>query len=118
MAKKILTKQQALKDCIKLWQHIADNPMVGKTRARVKVLPHKMYYNECPCCEYLAQFDRSCGSLSTCLLTWSEYGTDYACLKSDSPYSLWVDSDSAIEKQTYALEIVKLAEDALAKLED
>lgn len=108
-----LTKKQALRDCIILWQYLADSPSVDKKDAVKDVLPNKVYEADCPCCEYDSQHSERCAH--KCIVGWPNGN----CTDEKSPFLSWLKSEFNItDKTKYALEVIKLAEDALANLED
>lgn len=108
-----LTKKQALEDCIVLWQHLADNPADTKINAVEIVLPGKHYISNCPCCEYSLRHNGLRPCATRCIISWP----GGHCQTYASPYHSWCTVPYA-KSTKYALEIVKLAKEALAKLEE
>lgn len=129
-----LTKRQTLTDCIKLWQHLAENPNKKKVSfyqavksifehgpiltyhnamkadAVNSVLSGKAYLNNCPCCEYAKQ---SGNCEDSCIINWTgNKGTVFStqdCLQADSPYFIWRTTHKAAVRRQAALRIVELA---------
>lgn len=138
-----LTKRQALLDCITIWQYLADNPEANpvlldcstfntvwsikpddaKHDAILAVLPDKQYMHDCPCCEYAEQHLTSCRKLgNSCIIpNWSDEayhkGGNVCCTVDASPYHQWRHSKSVETSVKAAKAIIKLAKQALAKLE-
>lgn len=94
----MLTKEQVLQETIEQWEHVV---------ATGQKLHMPSYYNNCPCCEYVAQLTgMGIDCYSDCPLKglWPQ-----GCTSSDSPYERWVSTGNP----KYAQEIVNYAKSQL-----
>jgi len=107
---KRLTKRKALEICRELWVWLADHPEKWKNEwpGWEKYGKMKAY---CPCCEYNEQHGyHYCNA--ACLIKWP----GGICLNDFSPYRQWAGAISPAIRTKYARKIVKLCDEALARL--
>ena len=125
MPKKI-TKREALTKCIELWTWLSKNSEKDKVDYYKENPNQDVYCMNCPVCEYMMEHKvkgKSHHCNSDCIINW---GTkEGGCCRPDSPYVRWDDSwnwqkqysvNELTLRTKYALEIVELAKQALAKL--
>ena len=105
-----LTKRKALTECIEWWTWLAAHP--SKKKNDYPGTAEQMGYAcLCPCCEYdWTHGYRYCGK--ACPIKWP--GGE--CNVSESPFYKWNKAKSPRTRKKYALQIVKLAEEALRRL--
>lgn len=106
---KVITKREALQMCIDGWLWQAKH---SSERFKANNPIFKSIINACPCCEYRrTHIQDYCGK--TCLLSWPEED----CVSDSSPYTKWHwYSNTDEEREKYALQIVKLAREALREV--
>jgi hypothetical protein len=115
-----MTKREALKICIELWTWLAENPEEDKKNWPGWITHGKMELT-CPCCEYVGALDRFSNKCEVkCPVSWGfkESGSYYPCCHSKSPFTRWKYSKQNKTRTKYALQVVQLAEYALAKLKE
>ena len=104
-----LTKRKALQECIRIWSVLA---ATGDGDKR-SVKNADKYESACPCCHYSkVNDDLYCDE--DCIIKWPGSW----CLSAGSPFAKWEDAVTRATCKKYAQQIVKLAEEALAKLDE
>lgn len=113
-----MTEIDALKNCRKMWQYIADNPYFHKFQV-IRILwggTHLLH--DCWACEYVKEpvADKEWPWQANCnkcpLWPATKHKILWACELDNSPYSKWLDT----KETKYALEIVAMCDEALMKL--
>jgi hypothetical protein len=106
-----LTKPKALQECVRIWTELARTGGGISDKYDIK---GNTYATGCPCCQYREENIEEqsyCGI--DCLIKW----TGDHCMGFEGEYSKWSNVGTIQGRQKYARQIVKLAEQALSKLE-
>jgi hypothetical protein len=123
-----MNKKEALEQCLKLWQHLMDNPDIEYKEILVWDLLEYEPLNYCPACEYTIRGDNVTDyhrpDCSKCPVdAWRAICENdfYACDNGKDgeagDYALWCEAESDDERAKYAGNIVKLVEQSLGNLQ-
>ena len=108
------TRRESLERCRKLWLYIAENNG-DKISAYMNIGFVKRDNSDCPACEYRESHTRKIYCYEYCIISWP---LD-TCMSYKSPFVLWDLAkryDNKQNQKKYAMRIVKLCDEALAKL--
>lgn len=110
-----MTKQEALKQTIEIWSLLAKYNCT-KREAIDKLGFNLAMTSYCPCCEYAFRVLK--GTCKDCPIKWVESSEMIPkCVHLNSPYQHWRIAMYARDKKRYAKQVVKLAQEALDKLQ-
>ncbi len=110
-----MDKRTAIVETLALWKELArtGGGSKGDAAEAIGMLHVVKYLCRCPCCEYTQPVNCSC---IKCPL-WGQLG--YSCNNIDrGEYVAWLASYDKTARRAAAAKIVKLAESALAKLDE
>jgi len=112
----MLTKRQALEDCLKLWKALADRAEDPNTPEVKYILAEEMFGYKpiyaCPACTYAAEEEEEEDDPQCELCPIDKWRNGDRC--HDAEYTDWVRAETTEERRSVANRIVKLVEESLA----